>query len=137
MPDGIHELRVVAYNNSQAASEGFNLVNVVVNNSGRVGQYSPARAAIMWRGTRLLSIPVSATQGTGPAISSACSSNCSVPSSARPQVISSGNVTFNASQIAYGVNTITPVANLASGKKIFGAPITITRQSPRSWPGAR
>ena len=124
-PDGIHELRVVAYNNSQAASEGFNLVNVVVNNSGEsVSITGPGSYNVAWNAP--LSIPVSATQGTGPAISS-------VQLQLLGLVLgtvsgSSGNVTFNASQIAYGANTITPVANLASGKQVFGAPITITRQ---------
>ena len=123
--DGIHELRVVAYNNSQAASEGFNLVNVVVNNSGEsVSITGPGSYNVAWNAP--LSIPVSATQGTGPAISS-------VQLQLLGLVLgtvsgSSGNVTFNASQIAYGANTITPVANLASGKQVFGAPITITRQ---------
>ncbi len=123
--DGIHELRVVAYNNSQAASEGFNLVNFVVNNSGEsVSITGPGSYNVAWNAP--LSIPVSATQGTGPAISS-------VQLQLLGLVLgtvsgSSGNVTFNASQIAYGANTITPVANLASGKQVFGAPITVTRQ---------
>ena len=65
--DGIHELRVVAYNNSQAASEGFKLVNVVVNNSGEsVGITGPGSYNIAWNAP--LAIPVSATQGTGPAM---------------------------------------------------------------------
>jgi hypothetical protein len=72
-----------------------------------------------------LHIPVSATQGTGPAITG-------VQLQLLGLVLSTGasgsQITVNASQIAYGANSITPVANLSNGKQVFGAPITVTRQ---------
>lgn len=125
LTDGIHEVRVIALNNSQAESEGYTLKKILVNNKGQsvtitgTNSYSAA-----WDQT--LSIPVTANQGSGSAITAIQLQllGRTVGSINSP----SGSVSLDVTKIAYGTNTITPVAILASGtQQVQGTPITVTR----------
>lgn len=126
LTDGIHEIRIVAYNNSQAASQGRAIRNIVVNNQNQsVAITGPGSYLAAWNQT--LSIPVLASQGSGAAFGGI-----------QLQVIgrvvgsissSSGSISLDVTKLAYGQNTITPVAVLASGTQMVqGPPITVTRQ---------
>lgn len=125
LTDGLHEVRVVAYNNSQAASEGYVLENLVVNNTGQSVSIGGSSAYnISWN--QSLSIPVTAVRGSGPAIT-----GIQLQSFGRTVgAISgaSGNVMLSGTSLAYGSNTITPVAILSSSNQVIGQPITVTRQ---------
>ena len=133
LSDGLHELRVVAYNNSQAASEGCALLNLVVNNLGQsVSVTGSSNYTIGWN--QSLSIPVTAAQGSGPAITGIqLQSNGRVLGSISGN---SGSVLLNGTQITYDANPITPVALLSNGGQVQGAPISVTRVL-RQFPGSR
>ena len=124
LTDGLHELRVVAYNDSQAASEGCALLNVVVNNLGQsVSVTGTSRYTIGWN--QSLAIPVTAVQGSGPTVTG-------IQLQCNGRVIgsisgNSGSVQISGTQIAYDANPITPVALLSNGGQVQGAPISVTR----------
>lgn len=124
LTDGVHELRIIAFNNSQAASQGRVIRSIVVNNQNQSVAVTGTQS---YRATpaEALSIPVAANQGTGPAINS-------IQLQQLGRVVGSinaanGNVSLDASKLAYGKNTITPVAVLASGS-VQGNPITVVRE---------
>ena len=131
LPDGQHELRVVAYNNSQAGSEGYALLNLAVNNLGQsVSIGGPGSYNIGWNQTVM--VPVSAVQGTGASITGIqLQSNGRVLGAISGN---SGNVALSGTLLAYDGNPITPVAILSNGTQIQGIPITVTRQI-RQFPG--
>lgn len=131
LPDGQHELRVVAYNNSQAASEGCAMLNVVVNNLGQsVSISGPSSYNIGWN--QSVSVPVNAVQGSGSTITG-------IQLQCNGRVVgsisgNSGSVLISGTQLAYDANPITPVALLSNGGQVQGPPITVTRQI-RQFPG--
>jgi hypothetical protein len=125
LTDGIHEVRLVAYNNSAAASEGCAMINLQVNNLGQsvsvTGSSNDNVAA-----SQAFSIPVSATQGSGPSITG-------IQLQSLGRVVGSmsglsGNVSLSGTSLAYGSNTIIPVAILADGRQVQGQPVTIIRR---------
>ncbi len=126
LADGLHEVRLVAYNNSLAASEGYALKNLVVNNRGQsVGITGAGTYNVAWNQT--LAIPVTSTQGSGPTITG-------IQLQSLGRVVGSisglsGSVSLDVTKLAYGSNPITPVALLSSGtQQVQGTPITVTRQ---------
>ena len=131
LTDGQHELRVVAYNNSLAASEGCAILNVAVNNLGQSVRLGGASSYnIGWNQT--LAIPVSVTQGSGPAITG-------VQLQSYGRVVgaisgTTGSLSVSGTQLAFDANLLTPVAILSSGSQVQGTPITVIRQN-RPFPG--
>ena len=124
LTDGVHELRVVAYNNSQAASEGYAILNVAVNNHGESVAIAGTNSyQINWNQTVPLSI--SAVQGSGPAITGIqLQSNGRVVGSING---SSGVINLSGSQLAFYGNPITPVALLSNSSQVVGPTITINK----------
>ena len=124
LPDGLHELRVVAYNNSQAASEGYAILNVAVNNQGQsVGIAGTNSYLINWNQT--VSLSVSAIQGSGPAITGIqLQSNGRVLGAI---VGSSGLINVSGTQLAFHGNPITPVALLSNSSQIVGPTIAVNK----------
>ena len=125
LTDGIHEVRVVAYNNSQAASEGCALLSLAVNNHGQsVSIGGTSSYKITWNQT--LNLPVSAVQGSGPAIT-----GIQLQSNGRVLGLvsgTSGTILLSGTQLAYDANPITPVALLTGSGQIQGMPIRVSRQ---------
>ena len=122
--DGSHELRVVAYNNSQAASESCAILNVAFNNWGQSVVIAGTNSYIIaWN--QSLPLTVSATQGSGPAITGIqLQSNGRVLGSING---SSGTISLSGTQLACHGNPITPVALLSNGGQIQGPSITVNR----------
>ncbi len=125
LSDGVHQIRVVAYNNTQAASEGYALSNLVVDNKGQSVSISGSPSYTVAY-NQSLQVPVSAASGSGGSTVS------SIQLQELGRVVgtvngSSGNVALNAANLAYGSNTITPVAILSDGSKVQGQSITVTR----------
>ena len=131
LTDGLHEMRVIAYNNSAAASEGTALLNLSVNNQGQsVSIGGTSNYNISWNQT--VNLPVSAVQGSGPSITG-------IQLQCNGRVLGSisganGNIQLSGTQLAYDSNSITPVAILAGSGQIQGTPITVIRQL-RPFPG--
>jgi hypothetical protein len=129
LSDGVHQVRVVAYNNSAAEVQGYTLSNITVNNKGEsvassVGGAGPLQA--YWNEN--LSIPTSAVTGTGTVTSIQLQSLGRVVGSVNG---ASGNISLDAKTLAYGDNRIVPVALFADGSKVAGQPFTVTRDFHR------
>ena len=122
LTDGMHELRVVAYNNSQAASEGCAILNLAVNNLGQsVGIAGTNSYTLAWNQT--LPLTVTATPGTGPGITG-------IQLQCNGRVLgsmagTSGTISLSGSQLACHGNPIAPVALLSNGKQVQGTSITV------------
>ena len=125
LTDGQHEARLVAYNNSAAASEGCVIRNYQVNNHGEsVEVTSGSSYRLAASGTQ--SIAVFASQGSGPAI-------IGIQLQSLGRVVGStgglsGNITLSGTSLAYGNNTVTPVALLSNGGQVQGVAVTVNRQ---------
>jgi hypothetical protein len=127
LSDGLHEIRVVAVNDSQAASRGYtrSTINVVNNGQSVIAAGSTINASH----DQVVSIPVTAIAGTGPAVS-----RVELRSFGRVVGMvsgSTGSVDLNAELLAFGDNTITPVAVLANGSEVAGATLTVNRDFNR------
>ena len=134
LTDGLHEVRIVAYNNSQAASEGCALLNVAVNNVGQSVSIGGTNSYnIAWN--QLLPLSVSAVQGSGAAAITTIQlqSNGRVLGSVSG---ASGTVTLSGTQLACDGNPVTPVAIQSNGGQIQGTTITVNRQI-RPFPGTK
>jgi uncharacterized protein (TIGR03790 family) len=124
LTDGVHEARLVAYNNSAAASEGCAIRNWVVNNLGEsVSVTGGSNYNVAANGT--VFIPVSATRGSGPGI-------LGIQLQSLGRIVgslngSSGNVSLSGPLLAYGENTITPVVGFSNNQRVQGLPITVSR----------
>ena len=122
LTDGVHEFRVVAYNNSQAASEGCAILNAAVNNLGQsVGIAGTNSYTIAWN--QSLPLSVNTNQGTGPAITG-------IQLQCNGRVLgsiagTSGTISLSGTQLACHGNPITPVALLSNGKQVQGTSITV------------
>lgn len=121
LSDGVHELRVVAYNNAAAQSQGFVRTNVVVNNLGRSLSSVEGTVAATWN--QQLSVPVTAA---GPGAVTA------VELRSLGRVVgqigsASGQVVLDSTKLAFGRNTIVPVAIFADGSEVRGQSFAVER----------
>lgn len=125
LTDGIHEVRLVAYNNSAAASEGCAIRNFLVNNLGQSVSVTSGSSYNV-ASTQTLFLPLSATQGSGPAITG-------IQLQSLGRVVGSfsglsGTVSLSGTSLAYGNNTVIPVALLSGSQQVQGQPITVIRR---------
>ena len=129
LSDGIHEFRVVAIADNAAESEGISIRRLHVENHGR----SIAVAQQVHDGNDLdtIQIQLATAQGDG-------SINRIELRHLGGQVASaSGSVTaigLAIGQLAFGENTITPVAVFDDGHEVLGAPFIVNRH-PELLPG--
>jgi len=125
LTDGIHEVRFVAFNNSAAASQGRASKNFQVNNLGQSVSVTGSSSYNVGA-SQTISIPVSASQGSGPVITG-------IQLQSLGRVVGSisgvsGNVSLSGTSLAYGSNTLTPVAILSGGGQVQGPSVTVTRR---------
>jgi hypothetical protein len=128
LTDGRHEVRVVAYNNAAAESQGYSLDYITVNNKGQsVASTGGSDFDVTWN--QVLNVPVAAIQGNGSAVSR-------IELRSLGRVVGTlnaagGNVAVDATKLAFGDNTLIPVAVLADGKEVRGEPIVVSRDFRR------
>lgn len=130
LSDGGHELRVVAVNNAKAESAGLITRTVVVNNTGR--SVAAASGVVSLDPTQSAPISVSSSAGNGQVSRIELRH---LGRSVGQVAAASGTVQLNASQLAYGDNTIVPVAIFSDGAEVAGTPFTARRATPLN-PGA-
>lgn len=122
LSDGQHEVRVVAINNAAAESQGLTLRNINVDNLGR--SVTPASTSLSLGDKELKGMSVSAAAGSGTV------SRIELRSLGRSlgQITSSsGSIQVDASKLAYGENTLVPVAVFSDNSEVAGTPINVTR----------
>jgi uncharacterized protein (TIGR03790 family) len=125
LPDGVNEIRVVAYNNSAAQSQGFALRHMLVDNKGQSVTTALAPNQMLAH-NQTIQVPVSATTGSGGAAVSR------IELHALGRVLgqidaSSGQVALDASKLAFGANAITPVVYYVDGSRAIGQHVTVHR----------
>jgi uncharacterized protein (TIGR03790 family) len=129
LSDGNHELRIVAVNNAAAESQAVLFRNVTVNNSGRSVRIS---GGDLDAGTQSsIAVPVTSEPGSGSV------SRIELRNLGRVvgQLASgAGNVTLDVTRLAYGTNTVIPVAVFSDGAQVAGTPVQV-RRDPVWLPG--
>jgi uncharacterized protein (TIGR03790 family) len=122
LSDGRHELRVVAVNNAAAESQALLIRNVMVNNTGRSVSIT---GSDLNAGTQSsLAVPVTSVSGSGSI------SRIELRHLGRTvgQLASgAGNVTLDVTKLAYGTNTVIPVAVFSDGAQVAGIPVQVNR----------
>lgn len=122
LSDGKHEVRVVAINNAAAESQGYVLQSINVNNQGR--SIVPGTTRMSLSESQVQPINVSASLGSGTL------SRIELRSLGRNlgQITTpSGNISVEATKLAYGENRLVPVAIFSDGSEVAGDAITVTR----------
>lgn len=127
LSDGFHEFRVVAVNDTQAASESSVIRHYRVNNHGRS---VVTQGALGVPPTEVF--PVSAIVGDGTVSRLELRSMGRVLGHVRN--IAAGFVIPDPAMFPYGDSSVTPVAVFTDGQEVAGAPITYTRE-PDLLPG--
>jgi len=122
LSDGRHQLRVVGVNNSQAESEGYILQNIFVNNHGRSTD-TPTNMFIQASQAALVSVNSVAGDGTVDHVELR-----QMGRTVGQVAGSSGSASISATNLAYGANTVVPVAVFTDGAEVAGAAFSITRQ---------
>ncbi|MCA9050917.1 MAG: TIGR03790 family protein, partial [Planctomycetaceae bacterium] len=129
LSDGLHEFRVVAVANNRAESQGIALRNLVVNNHGR--SVSANIQNVAGADNVILQIPLTAASGDGTI------SRIELRHLGRVVASVQGNATtlgLNLSQLAYGENSLVPVAVFSDGQEVRGPAFSVAR-SPTVIPG--
>lgn len=124
LSDGRHEVRVVGINNSQAASEGYSLSYINVNNKGQ--SISTSASNFLATYNQAVDVSVSAAVGTG-GVGVTRVELRSLGRTVGQINGAAGDVVFNASLLAYGNNTLIPIAVMADGSEVAGGPIVVNR----------
>ncbi len=128
LSDGRHRFRFVGVNNAAARSQGHLLRHVMVSNAGR----SVSAGGDLDVGTAVsVNIPVSSAAGAG-VVSRIELRHLGRVVGQLPATAGLLNLTLQ--PLAYGDNTVTPVAVFSDGAEVQGTPIVITR-APSYWPG--
>lgn len=121
--DGEHEVRVVAINNAAAASQGYALSNLTVNNRGQ--SVSTLVPLLIVQNEGSIFVPVTAVPGTGTV------DRVELRSLGRNVATlagAAGLVPLDGSQLAFGSNKLVPVAVMTDGSEVAGKPITVQRE---------
>lgn len=123
LSDGRHELRIVAVNNAAAESQSEKIWSINVNNKGQT--VSAGDGNLVAQDAQVLNVNVSASAGSGAAVSRVELRNMG---RVMGKITSAnGSINLDASKLAYGDNTIIPVAVMADGSEVAGQAINVTR----------
>ncbi len=119
LSDGVHELRAVAINNAQAASEGYAAMPIVVNNHGRSISFTGGNATL-GASPATIGLAAAAGDGTVSQIELTCLGRVVAQAAGSPSSLS-----INSSALAPGDNSIVPVAVFSDGSQIAGGAFTV------------
>ena len=129
LSDGVHEFRVVAIANNAAESEGISIRQLQIDNHGR----SVSVPQQIHNGNNLGTIPIqlATDQGDGTI------DRIELRHLGRQVASASGTATgipLDLGRLAFGENTITPVAVFGDGQEVLGASFVVNR-NPEVSPG--
>jgi len=123
LSDGVHEVRVVAINNAQAASEGYAAMPIVVDNHGRSINFEGGNLTLSSSSTTV-KLAAAAGDGTVAQVELTCLGRVVAQAAG-----ASGSLNLNSSALAPGDNTIVPVAVFSDGSQVAGGAFTVHVQS--------
>jgi autotransporter-associated beta strand protein len=122
LSDGVHEVRIVAINNSEAASEGYVAQEIVVNNHGRSVNFNGGNTT-MTSTAATFGLATAAGDGTVSQLELTCLGR--VVGSGSPGSLSVSLTGL----LAPGDNTIVPVAVFSDGSQVAGGAFVVHEES--------
>jgi autotransporter-associated beta strand protein len=123
LSDGVHEVRVVAINNAQAASEGYSAEPIVVNNHGRSISFNGGNTTITYSAATF-NLAATAGDGTISQVELTCLGRAVAQTSGSP-----GSLSVSPTSLAQGDNNIVPVAVFSDGSQVAGAAFVVHVES--------
>jgi autotransporter-associated beta strand protein len=123
LSDGVHEVRAVAINNAQAASEGYAAMPIVVNNHGRSISFTSGNVTL---GATPAMIGLATAAGDGNVLQTELTCLGRVISQASGL---HNSLSIDPSVLAPGDNVITPVAIFSDGSQVAGGAFTVHVES--------
>jgi len=114
LSDGVHEVRIVAINNSEAASEGYAAQQIVVNNHGRLINFAGGNATLT-SSTQTIDLSVAAGDGTVSGVELTCLGRVVAQAAG-----AAGSLSLSPGVLAPGDNVIVPVALFGDGTQVAG-----------------
>ncbi len=123
LSDGVHEIRIVAINNSQAASEGYSSEQIVVDNQGRAINFSGGNLTLT-TSTATIALAVAAGSGKVSQIELTCLGRVVSQASGSP-----GSLSLSPTALAPGDNVIVPVAVFSDGMQVAGGAFDVHVES--------
>ncbi len=123
LSDGVHEVRIVAINNSQAASEGYAAEEIVVDNHGRSIAFNGGNTTLT-SSTATFGLAAAAGDGTVSQIELTCLGRVVAQASGSP-----GSLSLSPTALAPGDNTIVPVAVYSDGMQVAGGAFVVHVES--------
>ena len=123
LSDGVHEVRVVATNNAQAASEGYAAEEIVVNNHGRSVNFNGGNLTLV---SSPATIGLTAVAGSGTVAETelTCLGRVVAQGSGAP-----GSLSLSPTALAPGDNVIVPVAVFGDGMQVAGGAFVVHVES--------
>jgi fibronectin-binding autotransporter adhesin len=123
LSDGVHEVRVVAFNNAQAASEGYAAVPIVVNNHSRSVNFNGGNLTLTSSATTV-GLAVAAGDGAVSQTTLTCLGRVVAQASG-----AAGSLSLSPTTLAPGDNVIVPVAVFSDGSRVAGGAFVVHVQS--------
>jgi len=123
LSDGVHEIRIVGINNSQAASEGYAAQQIVVNNHGRSVNFNGGSLTLT-SSAATIGLAAVAGNGTVSQIELTCLGRMVAQASGSP-----GALSLSPSALAPGDNVIVPVAIFSDGSHVAGGAFVVHVES--------
>ncbi len=122
LSDGVHEVRVVAVNNAQAASEGYTAEPIVVDNHGRSISYNGGNTTLASSAASPAVFNLAATVGDG--------TISQVELTCLGRVVAqaggaAGSLSLSPTALAPGDNAIVPVAVFNDGMQVAGGAFVV------------
>jgi autotransporter-associated beta strand protein len=132
LSDGIHEVRVVAINNSQAASEGCAVMPILVNNHARSINFGGGNLTLSGS-PAAIGLIASAGDGSVSQLELTCLGRVVAQAAGAP-----GSLSLSSTALAPGDNAIVPVAVFSDGSQVAGGAFTVHVESgaANSWSNA-
>jgi uncharacterized protein (TIGR03790 family) len=122
--DGVHELKIVAIANNGAESEGIAVRNVEVRNQLR--RISTAASSYSAASTAMLHIPLTMETNSGSIVRAELRHMGRVVASAAGPA---SELSLQVAQLAFGMNTLVPVAVFSDGSEVAGRSVVVTRSA--------
>ncbi|MEI8375032.1 MAG: TIGR03790 family protein [Planctomycetota bacterium] len=119
LSDGVHEVRIVGINNSQAASEGYAAQQIVVNNHGRAINFNGGNLTLT-SSAATISLAATAGDGTVSHVELTCLGRVVAQAGGSP-----GSLSLSRSSLAPGDNVIVPVAVFGDGMQVAGGAFVV------------
>ncbi len=123
LSDGVHELRIVAINSAQAASEGYTVEPIVVNNHGRSINFSGGNTTLA-TSAATINLTTAAGDGTISQIELTCLGRVVAQIGG-----AAGALSLSPSALAPGDNVIVPVIVFSDSSQVAGGAFTVHVES--------